>query len=539
MAARILTTSLIAAALLAAAPARLAAQEPRVTRDSAGVSIDFVNTDLRAAVQALSGYLDRPVIFGNLASQAITLRTPRPVPPDQVAALLRNLLASQGMEMADEGGAYVIRAKAVAPPPQPVAPPSARSAPGGPTELFVIRLRHARASDVAQVVSALYGRASALGELGASRGGTLGDELRANRSAAYGAETGAAAAPRRTGGFEGEVQIVPDSRTNSLLVRATRADFELIREAVAQVDVRPLQVLIQATIAEVRRNSDFSIGLSAVLHPHPLKDGDGTIEAETKGLAATDLTVDVLGLELGSTRIDLALSAGESRGAVSILSRPLIFAANNEEAEIVVGDQLPFVQVQRSTDGGVLDEIVQYKDVGTRLFVVPTISADGYVQLQVTQEINNATGSRGVNGAPELSTRSVRTALLVGDGQTVVLGGLASRQRDRASSGVPFLSRIPVLGWIFGSKSHRSDDKELFIFLTPRIIRSDEELRSATEDVQQNGGRAAEMPRKAPSFLHEPEKKPAKAAPPDSVPPRPPLPQSDAGAGSGEGMPNL
>jgi general secretion pathway protein D len=180
------------------------------------------------------------------------------------------------------------------------------------------------------------------------------------------------------------------------------------------------------------------------------------------------------------------LSAGVARGQVTILSRPLVIAANNEEAEVNVGTQRPFIQVQRTTDGGVLDQIVQYKDVGTSLRILPTISRDGDVMLRVTQEVNSATGETGIRDAPVISTRSIQTQLLVRDGETVVLGGLVDTQRDRASGGIPILSSIPLVGVLFGRRVRRSTDSELFVFLTPRVIYAEGDLENATGDVRGN-----------------------------------------------------
>ena len=134
----------------------------------------------------------------------------------------------------------------------------------------------------------------------------------------------------------------------------------------------------------------------------------------------------------------MVLRAAAERGDATILSRPVLLAANNEEAEINVGSQRPFVQVARvlPTDNTARDQVVQYKDVGTRLRVVPTISDDDYVMLQVTQEVNAATAEQAFD-APIISTRSVDTKLLVRDGQTIVLGGLTDRQRERTQGGVP------------------------------------------------------------------------------------------------------
>jgi general secretion pathway protein D len=368
---------------------------------------------------------------------------------------------------------------------------------------------------------------SALGELGPGGRGTLSDELRGNRIPRGGEQSASAAvgtpAQAGRGGFQGDVVIVPDARTNSLLVRASRADYQLVSSAVSQVDIRPLQVIIEVTIAEVRRNSDFSYALTAGVGQQPIRGSrNTTVGGSTAGTAREDLVVSARGI--GGVDLNLTLRAGVARGVVSILSRPIVFAANNEEAEINVGDQRPFVQLQRTTDGGARDQVVQYKDVGTRLAVLPTISADGYVQLRVTQEVNNATAETGPQNAPVISTRSVQTALLVRDGQTAVLGGLAEAQRERGSGGIPFLSSIPVVGGVFGSRSRADRNTELFIFLTPRIVRDDAGQEATTRDVQQNGGAPGKAARQTPSvILPRPAKKPA--SPGVAVPPAATEPQ--------------
>ena len=159
----------------------------------------------------------------------------------------------------------------------------------------------------------------------------------------------------------------------------------------------------------------------------------------------------------------------------------MLLAANTAAAEIIVGSQRPFVQVQRAlpTDAPIRDQVIQYKDVGTQLNVVPTISANGYVTLDVTQQVNAATTELAFD-APVISTRSVRTQLLVRDSQTVVLGGLTDRQRDATQGGIPVLSSIPLLGGLFGRTTRRTIETELFLFITPRIIRSDAEAEAVT-----------------------------------------------------------
>lgn len=259
-------------------------------------------------------------------------------------------------------------------------------------------------------------------------------------------------------------------------------DCDLIQSIIDQLDVRPAQALIEVLIVEARRDRNFDLGISASLDDHRLPGTDNTTigGAFTPGIAGLgDFTLRVMGasgMDLGAT-----LAAAAGRGELKIVSRPVVLTTNDEQAEVVVGSQRPFVQVSRSlpTSDAIRDQVVQYKDVGTKLTVRPTISIDGTVQLSVTQEVSNATNESAFN-APVISTRSVKTQLLVHDGQTIVLGGLTDREHQLQSEGVPFLSSIPILGSAFGRQSRAATETELFIFLTPRVIRTDEDAERLT-----------------------------------------------------------
>jgi general secretion pathway protein D len=146
------------------------------------------------------------------------------------------------------------------------------------------------------------------------------------------------------------------------------------------------------------------------------------------------------------------------------------------EASFLVGSQRPFVQVSRllPTDNNNQDRVVQYRDVGTRLRVRPTINQDGYVSLLIQQEINAATSEVAFD-APVISTREASTQVLVRDGQTIMMGGLEDQQTDRSRTGVPFLSSLPLVGALFGSQSRNESRTELYLFITPRILRTDED----------------------------------------------------------------
>jgi general secretion pathway protein D len=132
------------------------------------------------------------------------------------------------------------------------------------------------------------------------------------------------------------------------------------------------------------------------------------------------------------------------------------------------------------TDNNNQDRVVQYRDVGTRLRVRPTINQDGYVSLMIQQEINAATSEEAFD-APVISTREAVTQVLVRDGQTIMLGGLRDRQRDRSRSGVPILSSLPIVGGLFGTTTTNDTETELYLFITPRILQTDDDADRLTE----------------------------------------------------------
>lgn len=464
------------------------AQQPAPVRDDS-VNIRLINTELRAAVQVMSQYLSKPVVFSGPGNAMITLETPVPVPRSSVLRMLRGLLESQNYELVDDSTAQLYRARPkeqVRPAPQD---PSLAQRQAAAPEVFVIPIKHARAADVAATVNALYGRASPLDTR--TRPQTLGDELRANQVPPMNAPP-AQAAPGPAGGrpatLTGDLTIVPDERANSLLVRANRNDYELIQAVVQQVDVPVLQVLIEALVVEVRRNRSLGVSAEGTLGETSINRASGKVSGSGGSPGLADFALKVMGI--GGIDLEAILRIAAQQGDVRIVSRPIILTENSHQASIVVGSQRPFVQVSRTlpTDAPLRDQVVQYKEVGTKLSVRPTISSDGSVQLEVTQEVSSATGETQFD-APVISQRSVQTQLLVQDGQTIVLGGLTDRQHDVSHSGVPFLSAIPVLGGLFGRQSRSTTETELFVFLTPRVIRNSADAERLSKSLRERAAK--------------------------------------------------
>jgi len=455
----------------------LAAQDTAAVRfvnDS--VSVRFVETDIRAVIQAIGRYLPKPVLIGPIQPVRVTLETPGPVDRATLRSLLRGLLEAQNLEFVEDSAFYRVG------PKQQVEqrPTRQTTSDSGPVQLFVIRLRHARASDVAATVNQLFGGTGEFsGQGGGLSTGTLSEELRRNVVPPVGAAAQPGQTPVRQSSLGGSVTIVPDELTNSLLIRASEADYDVIKDAVDQLDIRPLQVLIEVLIVEARHDRSFSFGADIFVPPQSVDKGDGTASGQTTGGGLGDLVIKLM--NLGRADIDATIRAAASRGDVEIMSRPVLLASNNQEARFLVGSQRPFVQVSRSlpTDIAQRDQVIQYRDVGTKLTVRPTINQDGYVSLLIQQEINQATSEVQFD-APVISTREAVTQVLVRNGQTIVLGGLRDQQKDVTRGGVPILSGIPLIGGLFGRADRRTNQTELYLFLTPRILKTDADADSVT-----------------------------------------------------------
>ena len=451
----------------------------------AGVLVDFQDADLALVVAALAEAGQINVVYAELPARRVTLRMQQPVPKESILPLLKSLAQSNGLRVEQEGNFVRLEPETAA------AAAGAATATGaalaGETRLFVYRLKHVRSAKVAATLQALFSRTgTAIAQQNGPQAGTLsqgikegqGGGLLGNNPPVVAVEV-APPPGSLPGQLKGEIQIVADETTNSLLVRALSEDWDVVRQAVDALDLRPLQVLIEVVIAEVRRTRESDISLSgSIASSRNSPDFKGTLKGRTNG----DVILEAL--RVGSVDLSATLSLLATRGDVRIISRPVVVAQNNQEARILIGSERPFVQVSRSlpTDAAVRDQVIQYRDVGTKLTLTPTINDDGYVNLQVVQEVSSATAETQFD-APVISTREASTHLFVKDGRTAVLGGLIDRQQENSRSGVPLLMDVPLLGSLFGSTRRTTSNSELFLFLTPHVITGDDDLDKARDSI--------------------------------------------------------
>ena len=291
-----------------------------------------------------------------------------------------------------------------------------------------------------------------------------------------------------SGTLEGEVTFVVDETTNSILIRSTGNDYRKIKPVIEKLDIYPKQVLIEVTIAEVKLDETNKLGIewSYLMEGLGSTNASGSLGIDS-GLGLISGSGDTLigsGMSFlvsNSTRFKAIVRALADDNRVNILSAPQILASDGETARIDVGEDVPTVTSSyRTTDSGstaqTTDTTIQYRNVGILLTVTPHINDNGMVRMEINQEVSQLSTKtiEGIN-SPIFSQRVAESILSVGDGQTVVIGGLIQQSRSNGYSGVPWLSRVPGLRYLVGYAGKEFHSVELMFFITPHVILQEED----------------------------------------------------------------
>lgn len=303
------------------------------------------------------------------------------------------------------------------------------------------------------------------------------------------------------GGDRVGVSAVEES--NTLLVRSSAAAWRSIKEVVEKLDVMPMQVHIEAQVAEVTLKGELSYGVNWYFE-NAVVDQAGLPSALGRGIWG-DISGSITGSAgLGWTFLGknaaAVLSALDEVTDVRLLQTPSVFVRNNAEATLNVGSRIPISSVTVNPGlGNDTVSQVQYMDTGIILKVRPRVTKDGMVFLDIVQEVSTPGDIPDDNGNVRINTRRLKTEAAVQAGDTVMLAGLISDSVSNGSSGVPGLSRLPIIGALFGKKTQNSERSEVIILLTPTIVRNPQEARDLTDEYGQKF-RALEP-------LHAPKKK--------------------------------
>jgi general secretion pathway protein D len=285
-----------------------------------------------------------------------------------------------------------------------------------------------------------------------------------------------------------EIRIIGDSTTNSLVIWASPRDYRKIRKALEQLDILPLQVLIEATVAEVTLNNELRYGVEWFLRSG---DFSGIL---TRGVAETAVTPLLPGFAavFSNDNATVVLHALESVTHVNVVSSPHLLVLDNQTARIQVGDQVP-ITVQQAVSvispGAPVVNSVELRDTGVILSVTPRVNASGLVVMELQQEVSNVARSAqqtttSEQSTPTIAQRQISSTVAVQSGETIVLGGLIQDNQENSTSGIPFLSRLPIVGALFGSRDRTEDRTELLVLLTPRVIRGVGEARAITDEMR-------------------------------------------------------
>lgn len=374
----------------------------------------------------------------------------------------------------------------------------------------------------------LRGSSGASGGTGAAGANAAGGARSTNPSGPLAGGSGAAAmVPGNplleglTGGAEGlaggeaaqrdadSMRIIPDPQNNSVLVFATPAERDTVRSMINRIDIMPLQVRIDAVIAEVTLNDQLRYGTQFFLRSGDLNVALGDAAnlftnlaaGNAAGAGANALSGFVVGTS-GNNGV-VALSALQNITTVNVLSSPQIMVMDNQTARLRVGDLVPFLtQSAQSTvtAGSPVINQIDYRPTGVILDVTPRVNSGGLVTLDIVQEVsevNSAAPRTDGIQSPTFSERSFASRVVVQDGQTLGLAGLIRDNRAVGNTGLPWLKDIPILGLIAGTQDNRRARTELLVLITPRVVQDQRGVRALADDLREQLPNAARVPQLA------------------------------------------
>ena len=273
------------------------------------------------------------------------------------------------------------------------------------------------------------------------------------------------------------VRIIADEATNALVILATPREYRQIEAALRKLDIVPLQVLIEATIAEVTLRDELRYGVQWFL-----KDLEN-VDIRLGDLTAGSVFSAVFSRD-GDPRALLNLLQGITD--VNVISSPQLMVLDNQTAFLSVGDQVPISTGRTTGEGGTtIVEAIQFRDTGVVLSVTPRVNAGGLVTMDIEQEVSDAvTTTTSLIVSPTIQQRLIRTTVAIQSGETVALGGLIRDSKTSSKSGVPILQHLPLLGPLFRDTANTADRTELLVLITPRVIRNMQEARDVTEELR-------------------------------------------------------
>jgi general secretion pathway protein D len=391
-----------------------------------------------------------------------------------------------------------------------------RGAAGAGKQLYVYRVKNLEAPILAGYLTQLFGGEGGQQQTRTQQRGTLAPGLEPAQvgsvqdfnESRFGAERQGGQQGVQSGALDmgnGDIRITSVVETNSLLIQSTQAEYNAVLAAIERIDIEPLQVLIESQVLDVELNEELQFGVNWFLTNNPdlVPDGIGDIDRYIQSAAFGSgsaesggfnfLTTLARPLNNGMPFVQATIAALDEVTDVRSLAAPSLLVRNNATATITVGTQVPVQSSQITTGGsGNVVSSAQYVSTGITLTVTPRINPGGLVYMDISQDVSRP-GARdpdiSTSGNPPINNKTVTSQVAVQSGQTVFLGGLISEQDSRGRSGVPFLSRVPVLGSMFGSKTKAVSRSETLVMITPTVVETAVDLREISKEMEKEFSR--------------------------------------------------
>jgi len=354
------------------------------------------------------------------------------------------------------------------------------------------------------------GGSSMLSGLGGSSGSSGGSSLLPRPSSGTG-DTGSAEteslSPSSSEGNNAEanaIRIIPNKTNNAILIYATPSEESTIESMLHKIDILPLQVRIDATIAEVTLTDNLAYGTQFTFK------GGGIQGLLTQAAAGTlsnlkgttpGFTVSKIG---DAGNVQGVLSALSDITQVRVLSSPQLLVLDNQPARLQVGNLVPYLNSTAQstlTANAEIGNSVSYQETGVILEVIPRVNSGGLVTLDISQEVSDAgtTSTSGID-SPTFDERKIESRVAIQDGQTIGLAGLIRDNVSEENAGIPFLKDIPILGTLVSNQNNKRNRTELVVLLTPHVVQDQRQARALTEDLRENLKDAGLVPQELPTL---------------------------------------
>lgn len=298
------------------------------------------------------------------------------------------------------------------------------------------------------------------------------------------------------------IGIVADEANNSLVITATAQEYRRLRQILDQIDVSPNQVLLEATIAEVRLNDDLKMGVRWFFQMgnHQLKLTDSVLGAVTP-------TFPGFSHFFSTPNVQVVLNALSSVTDINIISSPTIMVLDNKKATLQVGSEVPIATqsaVAVLTPGSPIVNSITYRSTGILLNITPRIGDKGRILLDVEQEASDVVPTNtSTIDSPTIQQRRIKTTVAVNDGEGLILGGMIQDRADNARDQIPLVGQVPVLGNLFKNKLDQIARTELLVAITPRIVKDTGQVRAITEEFRAKINLTTRPQRQAPPDRRE------------------------------------